>query len=162
MMKFDQRTIGILVVFFSVMLIGMMSLIKADFDNQGAFMCEVVAENPDLSMSQCPAHQSNTSWLIFIVFGASFLILGSGIYLVFFPVNKEPGEFREVDLSKLGSDEKTIFGLLKSREGSMYQSDLITETGFSKVKITRILDRMAAKKILDRKRRGMTNIVVLR
>jgi uncharacterized membrane protein len=44
----------------------------------------------------------------------------------------------------------------------MYQSDLIKETEFSKVKITRILDKMESKDVIDRKRRGMTNIIVLK
>ena len=44
----------------------------------------------------------------------------------------------------------------------MYQSSLMKETGFSKVKTTRVLDRLETKKILERKRRGMTNLVVLR
>jgi uncharacterized membrane protein len=43
----------------------------------------------------------------------------------------------------------------------MYQSDLVKETKLTKVKITRILDKMEAKKIIKRQRRGMTNIVFL-
>jgi uncharacterized membrane protein len=43
----------------------------------------------------------------------------------------------------------------------MYQSDLLRQMGFSKVQMTRLLDKLAARKIIDRKRRGMTNIVIL-
>ena len=38
---------------------------------------------------------------------------------------------------------------------------LIQETGFSKVQMTRILDRMEGRKIIERKRRGMTNVIIL-
>ena len=71
-------------------------------------------------------------------------------------------DFKIIDNSKLDEEEKLIYNILKNKNGSAYQSDLIKETGFSKVKITRILDKLELSEILERKRRGMTNIVVLR
>ncbi|MBI5072205.1 MarR family transcriptional regulator, partial [Candidatus Woesearchaeota archaeon] len=65
-------------------------------------------------------------------------------------------------LSKLDEDEKKIYELLKKSNGSVYQTDIIKETGYSKVKITRILDKMELAQIVERKRRGMTNIIVLK
>lgn len=69
---------------------------------------------------------------------------------------------KEVDLSKLDEDEQRICTLIQEQDGSMYKSDLIKETCFSKVHMTRVLDKLEGKKILERKRRGMTNIIVLR
>ena len=65
-------------------------------------------------------------------------------------------------MKKLDAEEQKIIRLLEEKEGSTYQSDLIKETGHSKVKITRILDKLESKGILEKKRRGMTNIVVLK
>ena len=67
-----------------------------------------------------------------------------------------------IDFSKLDEKERKVYELLKQNQGSMYQSDLIKQTEFSKVQMTRILDKMAGKGIVDVKRRGMTNIIVLR
>ena len=87
-----------------------------------------------------------------------------GIYLIFF--NKEEikkEEKKRIEIPKnLDEEEKKIIEILNSKEGSAYQSDLIKETEFSKVKITRILDKLEHKKLIDRKRRGMTNIIVLK
>ena len=47
-------------------------------------------------------------------------------------------------------------------DGSYTTADLIKETDYTKVHMTRILDKMEGKRILERKRRGMTNIVVLK
>ena len=116
-------------------------------------------------MQQCPAHQSNTSWVIVSAFGIAFLILGTGVYLLFMfkpSLDAMKKEFKQVDLSKLSDEEKKIYGIIKNKDGSAYQTDLIKETGFSKVKTTRILDKMESMNILERKRRGMTNIVVLK
>ncbi len=48
------------------------------------------------------------------------------------------------------------------KEGSIYQSVLVSETTFSKVKVTRILDKLEGKHLIERKRRGMTNIILLK
>lgn len=68
-------------------------------------------------------------------------------------------EEREKNLKFLNKEEKTIYGLLM-KEGSMFQADLVDKSGFGKVKVTRILDRLEGKQIIERKRRGMNNIVI--
>jgi len=42
------------------------------------------------------------------------------------------------------------------------ESDLVEKSGLSKVRITRILDKLEARGVLERRRRGMTNAVVLK
>lgn len=69
---------------------------------------------------------------------------------------------RKVNLSELDSDEKRIVSLLQERQGSVFQSDVIKLTGFTKVKVSRILDKMENSGLIERKRRGMANLVVLR
>ena len=161
-MKLNQENIGFVLIAFSIILIAILSFVKVGFDRQGALLCEAVEADPNLDMEECPAHKNNTSWLILVAFGMVFFILVSGIYLIFMPVKADKHKFKEVNVSKLDKDEKTIYNLLKRNDGSMYQSDLIKETGLSKVKISRILDKLTSKDIIDRKRRGMTNIIVLK
>jgi len=47
-------------------------------------------------------------------------------------------------------------------DGSIIQSDLVERTKFNKVKVTRILDRLEGMNLIERRRRGMTNIVMLK
>lgn len=68
----------------------------------------------------------------------------------------------EVDKSKLDEDERKVFGILQEAKGSVFQSELIKQSGYSKVKVSRILDRLEHREIIERKRRGMSNLVVLR
>tara|TARA_B100000315_G_C14511755_1_gene557294 strand:- start:359 stop:859 length:501 start_codon:yes stop_codon:yes gene_type:complete len=162
------KKIGYLLIVISAILIVLLGFVKADIDNRDAFLCEAVHTNPDLNMTQCPAHTSNTSWFVIIAFGLSFIILAAGITLVMIPAKvSSPQKSSEhkrkpVDKEKLDNDEKKIHSILEQNDGSYYQSDLIKETGLSKVKITRILDKMEGKNIIDRKRRGMTNIIILK
>jgi uncharacterized membrane protein len=44
----------------------------------------------------------------------------------------------------------------------MYQSDLVGKTGFPKAKVTRCLDALENKKLVERKRKGMGNLVLLK
>lgn len=159
MITFNQKNIGYFVIGFSLILLVILGFIKAETDRQGVFLCEAVAADPTRDMSECPFHKSSMSWMIILAFGLAFVILASGIYLVYAPVEKG---FKKIDVSKLDKGEKSVYDFLKKGEGSAYQSDIIKETGFSKVKTTRILDKLESRKIIDRKRRGMTNIIILR
>lgn len=70
-------------------------------------------------------------------------------------------EEKKKNLKLLDKEEKVVYGIL-IKEGSMFQADLVDKSGFGKVKVTRILDKLENKNIIERKRRGMNNIVILR
>lgn len=65
-------------------------------------------------------------------------------------------------MKSLQDDEKIVFKKILEAEGSIFQSDLVGKTSFPKVKVTRILDKLEGKGLIERKRRGMTNVVVLK
>jgi uncharacterized membrane protein len=65
-------------------------------------------------------------------------------------------------LKSLQDDERKVYDLIVNAEGFMFQNDLIEKTGYSKVKVSRILDKLEMKGIVERRRRGMANIVVLK
>ena len=162
-----MKNMGFVLIGFSLLLGVLLVFVKANTDQQAAFLCEKFHEN-QLDMQQCPAHKSSTSWLLTLAFGTAFLILGAGIYLVLssgtshaFKEAKAPELPKDV-LNKLDADEKAVYEAIRNKEGSAYQSDLAKETSCSKVKMTRVLDRLESKGIVERKRRGMTNIVVLK
>lgn len=163
-MATSLKNIGYILVAFSLVLIIFLIFIKADNDKKGEFLCTEFSEQ-GLDMNQCPAHTSNISWIITSAFGVAFFIFGLGAYLIFIPkINPEAlkKEFKQIDPSRLDEEERKIYELIKNKGGSIYQTDLIKETNFTKVKVSRLLDRLEAKDILERKRRGMTNIVVLK
>jgi len=102
-----------------------------------------------------------------------------GLYLIFFGKEEkiitkiktvkqkiEPKKIRKEDyqkvMSALNSDEKLVLDKIIESEGSIFQSDLVEKAGLDKVKVTRILDRLEGKGIVERKRRGMTNVVILK
>jgi len=75
------------------------------------------------------------------------------------PITKE--RYEKV-LAKLNADEKNALEKVIESQGTIFQSDLVEKTGFTKVKVTRILDRLEGQGVIERKRRGMTNVVILK
>ena len=69
---------------------------------------------------------------------------------------------KKIDKSKLDRDEKRVVNFLEKENGAIFQKTLMEKLEIGKVKTTRLLDKLEAKQIVERKRRGMNNIVVLR
>ena len=74
---------------------------------------------------------------------------------------KEKRIQKNIDLSGFRREEKEVYNLVKEN-GAIFQADLIEKTGFSKARMTRIVDKLEGHGLVERKRRGMTNVVVLK
>lgn len=111
--------------------------------------------------------------------GIMIFIILVGLYLIFF--GKEEKVVTKIKTIKphveqkkisqesyqkikkeLPGDERLVFEKIIESEGSIFQSELVGKTSFPKVKVTRILDKLEGKGLVERKRRGMTNIVILK
>ncbi|MFT4311394.1 MAG: helix-turn-helix transcriptional regulator [Candidatus Woesearchaeota archaeon] len=124
------------------------------------FMCTLVEQNPDIDMADCPAHSNTHIYYIAIIMAIGFGAFFFAIYLIF---DADMLKSKKADKKiNLDDDEKIVINLLETNEGSVYQSDIVKHTEFSKVKTTRVLDKLEGKGLLERKRRGMTNIVILK
>ncbi|MBM3200728.1 MarR family transcriptional regulator [Candidatus Woesearchaeota archaeon] len=117
-----------------------------------------------------------------ISLGVMAFVFAIGLYLIFFGKEekivervitkvKKVGAVEQKKVTKeayhkiiagLSQDEKTVFEKVIESEGSIFQSDLVDKTSFPKVKVTRVLDRLEGKGLIERKRRGMTNVVILK
>lgn len=161
-MEVNSKSVGKVIIGFVILLLVILTLIKLDNDSKSIDLCNKYGEL-NLDMNTCPVHTSKFTWEITLAYSLGILILIVGLYLVFLykPHEAKP-EFKQVNLNKLDDDEKLVYSLIKTKSGSVYQTELIKETQFSKVKITRVLDRLEAKGIIERRRRGMTNLVVLK
>ncbi len=163
-MEINSKTIGSLLIGFAIILIFILTFVKLDNDKKSEILCAGFHSN-QLNMEECPVHTSNFSWMIILAYGIGFVILLIGIFLLYtqkFTKDESKREFKNIDMSKLSGEERKFYEILKSKGGSAYQLDLIKETDFSKVKTTRTLDHLEAKGIIERRRRGMTNIIILK
>lgn len=65
-------------------------------------------------------------------------------------------------MATMNAEENNVLEKIIEAEGTIFQSDIVTKTNFTKVKVTRILDKLEGKGLIERKRRGMTNVVILK
>ncbi len=87
---------------------------------------------------------------------------GIGFYLLLTKAEKIV-EQKEYDITKLNSEEKKVFYFIKeNKDKVVYQSNIVKHFNFPKSKISRILDKLEQTDIIERKRRGMTNIILLK
>ena len=69
---------------------------------------------------------------------------------------------QKIDLSGFDKKEKEVMKILEKENGTIFQAELMEKFGIGKVGITRLLDKLEAKQLIERKRRGMNNVVVLK
>lgn len=65
-------------------------------------------------------------------------------------------------MAGMSSDERKVFEKVVDAQGTIFQSDLVSKTKFNKVKVTRVLDKLEGRGLIERRRRGMTNVVILK
>ena len=65
-------------------------------------------------------------------------------------------------LVAFGTIEEWIIKILQEQNGTIFQAELMEKLSTGKVGITRLLDKLEAKQLIERKRRGMNNIVILK
>ncbi len=161
------RYLGGLIIIISLAIVGLFLyfdsvLDKQNLDNCLKF-CEALGES-SCSLESCPfyeKHHSNERIIFLIGLLAAFLG-GIGFYLSLTKTEKII-EHKEYDLTKLNKEEKELFRFIKeNKDKGVYQSNIVEKFNFPKSKVSRILDKLERLEIVERKRRGMTNIIVLK
>lgn len=128
-----------------------------------------------------------TTDVIILIF-ASLLVCGSGLYLLLYeqiyhvplpaspsiplpsvqeaPVPFSPLEDRkrrwETVLPTLKEDQQLIYQTILDAEGIIPQSDIVEKTGLSKSNVSRSLDILESMGLIEKRRRGMGNIILLK
>lgn len=160
-----NRAVGILVIFVALL----MGFIIFSFNRAMAEIVNTSCEHGPL----CPMwgtidFQTNISIAIM-----SFVIV-IGLYLIFFGEEKvklSEEEIKDLKINKDGykeilrsltEEEKTVLEKIIDSNGTIFQSELTHEPNFNKVKVSRILDKLEGRGIIERRRRGMTNVVILK
>jgi uncharacterized membrane protein len=154
-----NRNVGWLIIGISVVIFAIIWIFNYGVANALNATCSM---GPGCSMYKTLSIQT---W-ISVAIAAIVLIIG--LFLVFaeeperIVVKKIKEKKTEIDMASLEKDEKQIVKILESENGAIFQSALMEKLGMGKVGMTRVLDKLEAKQIIERKRRGMNNIVVLK
>lgn len=165
-----NRVVGILIIVIAL-LIGF--IIYSFNQTMTSIVNASCSHGPSCPMWGTIEFQTNVS------IGIMLFIIIIGLYLIFwskeerivtkiktFKMQVEPKKITKENyqkvMSTLTGDEKKVLLKIIESQGTIFQSDLVDKTKFTKVKVTRILDRLEGKRLIERKRRGMTNVIILK
>ncbi len=158
-----QREIGYALIALSLIMIA----ITAYSTDKTVKLNEALHQDCNLPEAICPF---STSVPIenAIIFFLEFAVLGAGVYFVtrkpLQPTGKQLEDYRKLKkiASELKGDEKKVYNILIGSNGFIFQNELIEKSGLHKVSVTRILDKLEGKGLLERRRRGMSNVIVIK
>ena len=155
----ENKHVGYLLVGISALIVIMIFLFNSALK-------EIVVSTCSMEQIVCPMSKT-INQQTYLSFGIVGILILVGLILIF----AKPGERivvkkikepkRKFDTSELKSEEKKVLSLIQENK-AIFQSDIIEKTGFGKAKVTRIIDRLEGKGFVERKRRGMTNVVVMK
>ena len=131
---------------------------------------QIFVENETTIVNQIPGLFTYTDMLTMII--AVSLLNISGIYLLFFDsepqttstgtmVLEERKKRWESVAKTLKEDEQKIFTAI-IEEGIIAQSEIVEKTGLPKSNVSRALYGLESRGLIERRRRGMGNIVLLK
>lgn len=157
-----NKNVGFLIVGIALMIGVIILLFNSGLKNIVSTTCDM---GDSCTMYDTIAMQTNLSLAI------AGLVLVIGLFLIFSKesekivekvvVKKVRERRKRIDVSGLDDVEKKVVDILKREGGAFFQKSLMEELDVGKVKMTRMMDKLEAKQIVERKRRGMNNIIVL-
>ena len=131
---------------------------------------QIFVENETTIVNQIPGLFTYADVLIMII--TASLLRISGMYLLFFDpasqtsssgtiVLEERKKHWEAVAKTLKDDEQKIYQAIIDK-GIIAQSQIVEKTGLPKSNVSRVLYVLESKGLIERKRRGMGNIVLLK
>ncbi|MCF7861884.1 MarR family transcriptional regulator [Candidatus Woesearchaeota archaeon] len=152
-MTMRNKHVGIIILVFSLTI----GLLTYMFNRA---LTEIVSTSCSHGTS-CPMwgtikFQTNISIALMI------FIMAIGSYMVITDWTDVKKKKTTIKTNGLSEEDKSVLNLIVEKDGSIFQSEIVESTGLSKVKVSRILDRLEGRNIISRLRRGMTNVVILK
>ncbi|MEK6912977.1 MAG: hypothetical protein AABX26_03420 [Nanoarchaeota archaeon] len=157
----ENKHVGFIIIGIAVMLVLIVLLF------QSALKDIVLASCGSPHALSCPMNQT-IKQQTYLALGIVGILLVLGFVMIF---NKPKEKIiirnikekkKRLNLTGLDSKEKEVVNILEKENGTIFQADLMEKLGTGKVGITRLLDKLESKQIIERKRRGMNNVVVLK
>jgi len=112
----------------------------------------------------CPFQQMNKLAVPkYLGLFADLVLFACGLHL-FLKTTPEERALRQARKTAhaVGGPEGKAYEEIMNAGGMIFQNALVEKLGMSKVQVTRILDKLEGKGLVERRRRGMTNVVILK
>ncbi len=155
----ENKNVGLLIIGIAVLMTSIIIIFNFAFKNLVGQTC---SHGPSCTMYNALSVQT---WISFSIVAIIFVI---GIVIMLTKpkekiiIKTKREKKKKLNLDGLDNNEKKVIEILQNENGAIFQSTLMERLEIGKVGITRLLDKLEAKQLIERKRRGMNNIVVLK
>jgi uncharacterized membrane protein len=156
------------ILFIIILIVSLLILVDKIFTTAPI---QIVLESGQEITTQNSNYYTLTEMLLLVVcafmtgLSAVFLYHSSGGTVIkeYFLSKKKQDELKENLISNLlKDDEKRIYKEILDSNGEILQNRLVQKTNLSKVKVTRIIHRLAFKGLVVKERHGLTNKIKLK
>ncbi|MDP2628420.1 MAG: MarR family transcriptional regulator [Nanoarchaeota archaeon] len=155
----ENKNVGLMIIGIAIVMIIIIFIFNSALKDIVGQTC---THGPSCTMYDTIKTQTGLSLAI------AGIILIVGIFMLFnkprekIVVKKIKEKKKKLNLEGLDKKEKNVIKIIQDENGTMFQAELMEKLGIGKVGLTRLLDKLEAKQLIERKRRGMNNIIVLR
>jgi uncharacterized membrane protein len=151
----ETRWIGVVLLAICITFLFVLVSLLNEMQRSGVLECPCVGGTCPMERSLPITYVGFTAVLILAIISFFMLIPKRAKKI------EKVKEWEEV-LNGLKGDEKKVYQVILDSGGAIPQSELVEKTNFSKVKVSRTLDKLEVKGLIEKRRRGMGNIVVLK
>ena len=168
-----HKIIGILLIVLSVIVVMFGIWIKGYNDKRAQYQ---VNETGSCYLPDGTCLHTISDSIMYASIGIGVLVFAAGLYFVLH--KKEQGKVivknRAIkkttpvkenipEIPKtLNEESKGIFDIITQSNGAVLQGEIVTKSGMDKAKVSRILDKLEMQGLIERRRHGMSNLVVLK
>lgn len=157
--KMDMKKIGIILIGICIIFLFVMISFVNDINKRNESAC-------GCPTGQCPM-STGLPLYVYLGFLMALISGATGVYLFITTRSMERADVEnEKKLAEyvktLNEDEKKVYETVYRADGVIFQSELVKETELPKAKVSRILDKLESKGLLERRRKGLNNLVLLR
>ena len=126
---------------------------------------QIFIQGQSTYLKQIPNLYTLTDVALIVI--SSSLLTASAMYLLLPTSTSQTSEsekkrIREGTLKTLKGDERNIYQLLIDSDGVLFQTEVVEKSGLPKSTVSLTLDKLEARGFVERRRRGMSNVVILK
>ncbi len=156
------RTLGFVFILFAIIIAAFTAWVTDDIKKLNSFLHKDCTLPEDV----CPFNTLMPPESV-VGFGISVIMAAFGILLIIISRKDSKGKMVETKkiedaIEALTGDEKAVYDTILASNGTIFQSELVEKSTLDKVKVSRVLDKLEGKGLIERKRRGMSNVIIVR
>ena len=169
-----HKIIGVLLIVLSVIILLFGVWIKVYNDNIAQFH---VNETGSCYLPDGTCLHSTSDSIMYSSIGIAFLVFLASLYFILHKDRQNKIITKKVAKRRinekvmrpnvlnsapktLNAESKKVFEIITQANGAILQGEIVAKSGMDKVKVSRVLDKLEMQGLVERRRHGMSNLVL--